>query len=37
VARPMAAYGLPHCLRLSIGLEEDNKAVLESLERFMTS
>ncbi len=37
VVRPMAAYGLPDCLRLSIGREEENKAVLQSLERFMTS
>ena len=37
VARPMAAYGLPDCLRLSIGLEEENQAVIESLERFVRS
>ena len=37
VVRPMAAYGLPSCLRLSIGLEDENIAVLQSLERFMTS
>lgn len=37
VVRPMAAYGLPHCLRLSIGSEEENAVVLASLERFMTS
>ncbi|MEM9442459.1 MAG: histidinol-phosphate transaminase [Pseudomonadota bacterium] len=37
VARPMAAYGLPNCLRLSIGKEDENKAVIESLERFLES
>ena len=37
IARPMAAYGLPNCLRLSIGSDEDNKAAIDSLERFMTS
>ncbi len=37
VLRPMAGYGLPFCLRLSIGLEDENTAVLQSLERFMTS
>jgi len=37
VARPMGAYGLPDCLRLSIGLEEENKAVIASLERFLGS
>ncbi len=31
IARPMAAYGLPHCLRLSIGLEAENHAVAQSL------
>ncbi len=36
VARPMAAYGLPDCLRLSIGKEDENKAVIGSLERFLT-
>ncbi len=37
VLRPMAAYGLPDCLRLSIGPEDENAAVLQSLERFMAS
>lgn len=37
VARPMNAYGLPDCLRLSIGKEDENKAVIESLERFLAS
>jgi len=37
VARPMAAYGLPDCLRLSIGREEENMAVIDSLERFLAS
>ena len=34
IARPMAAYGLPHCLRLSVGLEAENRAVVESLGAF---
>ena len=37
VLRPMAAYGLPNCVRLSIGLEGENQAVVQSLERFMAS
>lgn len=37
VARPMGAYGLPDCLRLSIGKDEENTAVIESLERFVQS
>jgi histidinol-phosphate aminotransferase len=36
IARPMRAYGLPDCLRLSIGLEAENRAVLESLREFVT-
>ena len=36
-ARPMTAYGLPNCLRLSIGRDEDNKAAIESIDRFMRS
>jgi len=34
IARPMAAYGLPHCLRLSVGLEAENHAVVASLGAF---
>ena len=34
VARPVNAYGLPHCLRISIGTEQENRAVLSSLERL---
>jgi histidinol-phosphate aminotransferase len=35
IARPMGAYGLPHCLRLSIGLEDENRAVVDSLREFV--
>jgi histidinol-phosphate aminotransferase len=35
IARPMAAYGLPHCLRLSVGLEDENRAVVASLQEFV--
>jgi histidinol-phosphate aminotransferase len=34
IARAMAAYGLPHCLRISVGLEAENRAVVESLRAF---
>lgn len=35
LARPMAAYGLPGCLRLSVGLEAENHAAVEALREFM--
>lgn len=35
IPRAMAAYGLPHCLRVSVGLEAENRALVASLERFM--
>jgi histidinol-phosphate aminotransferase len=33
--RPVANYGLPDCLRMTIGLEEANRAVIAALEDFM--
>jgi histidinol-phosphate aminotransferase len=35
LARSMRAYGLPHCLRLSVGLEDDNRLVVDALREFM--
>lgn len=35
LARPMVAYGLPHCLRLSVGLEDHNRLVVDALREFM--
>jgi len=35
LARPMAAYGLPHCLRISVGREAENQAVVERLREFV--
>jgi histidinol-phosphate aminotransferase len=34
ILRGMAAYGLPHCLRLSIGLADENEAVIAALTDF---
>ena len=36
IARPMAAYGLPQCLRISVGLETENRAVVDALREFAT-
>ena len=35
LARPMAAYGLPQCLRISVGLEAENHAVVATLGELM--
>ena len=35
ILRGVAAYGLPRCLRLSVGTEEANRAVVAALEDFM--
>jgi histidinol-phosphate aminotransferase len=35
ILRGVAAYGLPLCLRLSVGTEEANRAVVTALEEFM--
>jgi histidinol-phosphate aminotransferase len=35
VLRRMEAYGLPDCLRLSIGSEEANRAVVSALKEFL--
>jgi histidinol-phosphate aminotransferase len=35
LARPMPAYGLPHCLRITVGREQENRAVAECLLEFV--
>jgi histidinol-phosphate aminotransferase len=35
IARPMGAYGLPQCLRISVGLETENRAVVDALREFV--
>ena len=35
IARPVANYGLPHHLRVSVGLEEENARFLAALERVL--
>lgn len=34
IARQVGAYGLPNALRISVGREEDNRAVVEALRDF---
>lgn len=35
VVRRMNGYGFPNCLRISIGLEEDMRAVVDALAKFL--
>lgn len=35
VPRPMAGYGLPECLRLTVGTPEDNQRLLQALDEAM--
>ncbi len=35
ILRRVASYGLPECLRLTVGLEAENRAVVEALSAFM--
>ncbi len=35
LVRGMAGYGLPHCLRVTVGTEEETRAVAEGLAEFM--
>jgi histidinol-phosphate aminotransferase len=35
ILRRVAAYGLPNCLRMTIGTESDNHAVVGALSQFM--
>lgn len=35
IVREVANYGLPNCLRITIGLEEDNKTVVATLKEFL--
>ncbi|MGO1247741.1 MAG: histidinol-phosphate transaminase [Oceanisphaera sp.] len=35
IVRPIAGYGLPHCLRISIGLEHENQRCLEALTKVL--
>jgi len=35
IVRPLKGFGLPHCLRVSVGLDHENEAFLEAfLKRF---
>jgi histidinol-phosphate aminotransferase len=35
IVRPVSAYGLPHALRVTVGTESDNRAVVSALRDFL--
>jgi histidinol-phosphate aminotransferase len=35
IGRAMTSYGLPECMRLTIGLEEENRALRDALKEFL--
>lgn len=35
VVRPLRGFGLPHCLRVSVGLPEDNRRILSTFEAIL--
>ena len=37
ILRRLEAYGLPDCLRLSVGCEEDNRSVVAALKEFIAN
>jgi histidinol-phosphate aminotransferase len=37
ILRAVSAYGLPDCLRLTVGVEEANRGVVEALTEFVSN
>ncbi|MGH9612094.1 MAG: aminotransferase class I/II-fold pyridoxal phosphate-dependent enzyme, partial [Bryobacteraceae bacterium] len=35
VIRPLKSFGLPRCVRISIGTDEENRIAIEAIERVM--
>ena len=35
IIRPLKPFGLPHCLRITVGLEEENVALVNSLKKYV--
>lgn len=35
ILRSIASYGLPNCLRMSVGTDDENRAVMDSLREFL--
>ena len=37
IIRPLAAFGLPHCVRISTGTDEDNRMLIDALEQIQST
>ncbi|RZJ94417.1 MAG: histidinol-phosphate transaminase, partial [Brevundimonas sp.] len=37
IVRPVGGYGLPQALRITIGTEDQNRAVIDALSEFAAS
>lgn len=37
IVRPVGGYGLPECLRITVGTEDQNRAVIDALSEFAAS
>ena len=35
IVRPLKAFGLPHCIRISIGTHEENEILIEKLKKVL--
>jgi histidinol-phosphate aminotransferase len=35
ILRSVASYGLPHCLRMTVGTEEENRLAVKLIAEFM--
>jgi histidinol-phosphate aminotransferase len=33
IVRPLKAFGLPHCLRITIGKKDENEMLVEALKK----
>jgi histidinol-phosphate aminotransferase len=37
IVRPLGAFGLPHCVRISTGTDEDNHICVDAMSKVLTS
>ena len=34
IVRPLGAFGLPHCIRISTGADDENRMLIDALEHL---